>query len=736
MNAERVFVLEITHGDGVKNHYVKNPEFVLGRGPTSAVKIDDNNISREHVKINYDDDIGSIIIQDLKSSNGTMVNGQKLEPFAKYGLKENDIVTFINSSTSMSIKVMRASPEAHDFVSKAQTQHNEPVNVKISGFPQTEQDLKIDFKNVSLDLPKYRDPGEHAREIIAEANFLKQTIIKGAHVKKEQIINETQIQAKKLAEEAYQEYRNRAELLIDETKMQMQHLKTETESHLDDKRMHALQEIQHLWKEHQDQISEEKIQIINRLEHDAKLKLDIEIERMKNDMFIERNKLLTEAESTIMANTRAYRAQFENEKTEHTEKITFIMQQIEQFKNEHDHLTAKIETLRNQSHEKELELDKLKSSYTIENDKLEAIQKNHKYLEEENIKILDSLSSYSKNKDQALEEERIARKNTEELSQKIASLSQRRTEIEEEVANSEKNLSALKLKAKVEVEKEYQALREVENRKFEEFKVSELKELQKIRTEHANSFKKFSLELSQELASKLELLSKTRPEFDFDKTLEVINSVIQVRSTANAGAETNHQAQLDNWKRKQKSAKFGLFASGAMASVLIYTSGSFLYKQFSKDSLQEELVRNTEARRKKEIENKFVAVKTSQYYDSYVDATIYTNGYVDAYLNKDYQDEWVKKVTVYFLKTWKIDEQKTIQIIANSRSLVQSIAEASQSLTKDKLQSDLQKLRDLERRNVEAQIAILGTNVKYESYKKLERQFFTDKINARNMASE
>lgn len=727
--AQRTFIVEITSFDGVKTYYISKLSFVLGRGSTSEIKLDDKDISREHVRIFFSD---VLKIEDLESSNGTFVNGIKIPAKAHVDILENDKIVLGQSKISFKVKVMSVSEEAHQIAKMQEDQKNAPVQVDIKGFPDPQNDFKMDFKNVTIDLPKYKDPSQHAQEIIKEAEFVKYTIIKGANVQKEKIIAESKLQSKKIAEATYHEYQSRVNLLIQQTREQMNHLKAETESHLDDKRLHAMDEIQMMWKEHQDQLQSEKNAILDKLDGENKLKLDIEVEKLRNEIFIEKNRVISEAESDIMAKTKAYRSQFENERTEHTEKVRFLTKQFQETKAESELLDKRIADLKNATNDKTIEYDAIISKLNIEQDKLEALQKIHKNIVEENSKIQENLNNYQKNRDAALDIERQAKKSIEELTKKIQSLSEQKENVDRQLQNMEKNLADAKLKVKSEVENEYKLLRDVESKKFEEFKVSELKELQKIREEHMSSIKKLSLELSQEVATKLEMQAKKSPEkgFDFEKNLEVINSVIQVRTSEN-GMSSNHQAQLENWKKKQKSEKVSIFASGVAAAIILFFGGNYIHSKLTRDSFKDEMTRTAETRRQKELENKYVIEKTAAYYESYVDATLYTENFSDVFLDDTNQQAWVKKATVYFLNTWKIDEQRTIQVISNSRSLVQSVAEKAPMFTKTNFKVELEKLKQIETTNVAQQVQILGSNVRYESYKKLERQFFLELLQGR-----
>jgi pSer/pThr/pTyr-binding forkhead associated (FHA) protein len=51
-------------------------ETLIGRNPTTDVTLLDENISREHAIILFDEGTGAYTIEDLQSTNGTKVNGK------------------------------------------------------------------------------------------------------------------------------------------------------------------------------------------------------------------------------------------------------------------------------------------------------------------------------------------------------------------------------------------------------------------------------------------------------------------------------------------------------------------------------------------------------------------------------------------------------------------------------------------------------------------------------------
>jgi phosphoglycerate kinase len=76
------------------------------------------------------------------------------------------------------------------------------------------------------------------------------------------------------------------------------------------------------------------------------------------------------------------------------------------------------------------------------------------------------------------------------------------------------------------------------------------------------------------------------------------------------------------------------------------------------------------------------------------------------------------------------------EVISNSNALVKNIVVEIPNLKKSKLKLDISKFKELESESIENQSRILGSNVKYEAYKKLEREFFDSKLQGRAPASQ
>jgi two-component system cell cycle response regulator len=75
--------------------FITEDEMIIGRDPSADVSIPDPSISRKHAKLIRE---GAVVkIEDLGSSNGTVINGKKLEAGTTVALSKEDMVKLGNS---------------------------------------------------------------------------------------------------------------------------------------------------------------------------------------------------------------------------------------------------------------------------------------------------------------------------------------------------------------------------------------------------------------------------------------------------------------------------------------------------------------------------------------------------------------------------------------------------------------------------------------------------------------
>jgi diguanylate cyclase (GGDEF)-like protein len=86
---ERPFLIVLAGNNVSEMYALSQPEVTIGRAKAATIRIDDDGISRMHAKLTSAD--GVVHVEDLGSSNGTLLNGEKL--VAPVVLKDGDKLT-------------------------------------------------------------------------------------------------------------------------------------------------------------------------------------------------------------------------------------------------------------------------------------------------------------------------------------------------------------------------------------------------------------------------------------------------------------------------------------------------------------------------------------------------------------------------------------------------------------------------------------------------------------------
>jgi hypothetical protein len=66
----------------------------VGRSPDCDVVVEDPSVSKHHASLVWNSRSRRVIVQDQQSSNGTHLNGEKLNLNTKMGVKDGDTLTF------------------------------------------------------------------------------------------------------------------------------------------------------------------------------------------------------------------------------------------------------------------------------------------------------------------------------------------------------------------------------------------------------------------------------------------------------------------------------------------------------------------------------------------------------------------------------------------------------------------------------------------------------------------
>ncbi len=100
------FSLKASKGTHVTEHPLDKPNTTIGRSADNTIVLEDPQVSRHHARVEFDGE--TTRITDLGSSNGTLINGEKIEPNIPHELKAGDSIGL----GSYTFNVQASSPAA------------------------------------------------------------------------------------------------------------------------------------------------------------------------------------------------------------------------------------------------------------------------------------------------------------------------------------------------------------------------------------------------------------------------------------------------------------------------------------------------------------------------------------------------------------------------------------------------------------------------------------------------
>ncbi|MFZ4403648.1 MAG: FHA domain-containing protein [Pseudobdellovibrionaceae bacterium] len=288
---------------------------------------------------------------------------------------------------------------------------------------------------------------------------------------------------------------------------------------------------------------------------------------------------------------------------------------------------------------------------------------------------------------------------------------------------------------KISLQKEKDLILQTHEKNKQELQYSAASEAQKIRDQWFESLFNEKQRIAQEIT--IMLHSGGHPADGTDKSkieTQIIKILEQNTSSLNptaANSETD-----TTYSKKVKNEKIRFRIQGLSLGFVIFFTCSYGYKKFLNDSnpLKTAATEAIQQRNEDLLRRKFNPTQTTELKESYTDAVIYTENYVMNYLNEDFQKNWLKAATDYLFKQWRIEEEKTVQLLSSVNTLVKTLNEKKEQIHPDYIEKDIKKMHDLEAEKALELQNLLGSQVKYEAFRRFEKKFYLEQIPWRNPA--
>lgn len=276
----------------------------------------------------------------------------------------------------------------------------------------------------------------------------------------------------------------------------------------------------------------------------------------------------------------------------------------------------------------------------------------------------------------------------------------------------------------------------------------------KLKLENANRISKLKTDAATELVKTKEYLTKEIVSYVnremgnvggsalwgkvSDKAYDGIQTLIQKQAYSIVGSQQEVDSTAQEFKKKQlkeRNRNMGIGAAvGAVALVVANLVYTFVLK--NQTPIKDQMARAAQERELELKKRKFNPTQTYELKSTYVDAVIYTKDFDKIYLDSNFQAKWTKGLANYLFNSWRIEEDKSFQIISSINALVKLLAERREAIHPDFVKEGIAKMADLETESLAKVKDILGTEVKFEAFKKFEKKFYVDEQLARAPAHE
>ena len=736
------FKVTIQRKDQTVTKEVGKDSFTIGRSNECDVHLNDTLISRVHVV--FTRRWNQIWLEDKNSSNGTFLNGTRIVQGTPVNVVPTDRIQLGRSEYVICVDL--ETEEVPEEVPKAP--------------PAPEEEEPPVAKTIVMAPPK-------------DLTFHQEKIVHDAKKKAAQIIMEGEVQAEKRVQAIYQKARDAQEKAESFYQTRLAEAHKEADAILADFQRQGrelLHEARSMAQEIREEVDTYVQSLKLRAKEDAENKISeatLQAERLKDEAVESvRESAAKESEETIrkgqeeadrlvdFAKLKAYEIQTQLKETQETlntteaklvelrQDVDFNEKRLAELKTSGDALVAE--------RKQEEELFRANRAKDEESWKANR-QKEEQSLAAQRAKVEEELAAATlkvKNfvKENEAEEKRLlaekvkVEKNLLALKEKQAQLLAEVGDIEGKKAHVYKEFESQKVILAEKMERDKTELTKSEEQRLEEMRMQTTQRLQKMEREMLDEILRRKDSMVKEIFTNIEreVVKQLEPSRwrDIAENVEShIRESIEGKVSSMAQSSLTTEKPVDLIK-KRKAEKMRFFLSGATVGILLFFGGEMALDQIRQNQAPMQNMVEKEARkRKQDLEKRrFNPPQEDEWKDSYTDAVIYTRNFTNIYTDNDFQQKLYKASATYLLKTWRIDEQKTLQVVSMTQALVKELQELRSRIHPDYVKQGIDKMHALEKESRERMKVILGSEVRLDSFRRFEKTLFIEEVQSRQMA--
>lgn len=724
------FIVTIHRKDEVLTREVTKDSFTVGRSVDCDISLNDPNISRVHLVINRR--WNQIWIEDKNSSNGTFLNGTKVVQGTPINVVPSDRLQLGRSEYILNIDLEveetppEPAPEEEPMLEK--TVAMPPPNMAPFQAEKILHDAKRKAAQIILEGETQAEKRvqaiyQKAREAQAQAEIFQQTRIAEAHKEADAILTEFQKQGQELLHEA---------------RSLAQEIREEVDSYVQSLRQKAKKDAEDIVSEATLTAEKLKDEALAQGREYAKKESDeyLRVTREEADRVLDFAKMKAEE---VQARVQQEISEMETAAIRRREEISAEILKIQtEGREQAERMSADLAAKRLELERLHQDLREKAEESQRAGEALHLLKERGDDLRGELLRAQENLSSLRAQYGALSEQKATMESALKGLQDKQAHLHIDISDLERKKEHSVKDYEAQKILLKEKLDKERVQMSKAEEERQEELRLEAARRQQKIEQEILDEVfrKKTSMVKEIHAAIEKEVVLLMEPE----KWRKISPSVEGHISDAFEGkvaslSQSSVAGRPVNVAKKRKNEKIRWVGMGLAMGALGYFVSQMVVDKVSRDQTpMQTRVSNEAKKRQEDLEKRrFNPPQVEEVKETYTDSVIYTRNYVDIYTEAQFQQRLYKAASQYLLKTWRVDEDKSIQLISSANALVKELADRKSKIHPDFVKEGIEKMRALESQSLARMKEILGTEVRLESYLKFERNFYMEEVQRRRI---
>lgn len=788
------YIVLIHRKDQTLTREVTADSFSVGRSVDCDISLSDNQISRVHLTVSCQGN--ELLIEDRNSSNGTFVNDEKITPGVAIVVNPADRIQLGNSEYSLFIElkiepVIEEAPVAYEEeeveleptmampppqMSPLQAEKiiheakRQAAQIVLEGETQAEKRVQAIYQKARADQAqaeqyyqnRLSEANKEADRIMEEYKKQGQTLLQDARRMSQEMREEVDHYVQTLREKAKKD----AEVLMQESQAQADRVRAETFAQTrEDARKESNEIIQGAKEEAQRLVEFTRLQtkdLEERLAQDTQ-SFNLLSQQLK-DTQENLSKAMAELEDTtsknaelkaeVYANETRIAQILQDEKDRIDKLLRHEREETEKYLTEKKQASEEIIREQNKKVQEAIQLEETRISELLRNEEERVAQiisheesRVANLVAEEKERIEELLNRESAKISELRNEEADLLRSKESLTKTIEEhqLKQGRViadlgDLEKKFLQLSKDYEAEKIRyaEKTALDLSQQKKSADERRNTYELELN--KNLQQMEKKMLDAILTKKQELIQNIHSSLEQeLVKVVPQEKWGPVSSTLKDLVSESfegRMATLAQESSSVKSIDKLVAQKRNEKIRWVAMGfAVGMLALFVGQTVLVKMRADQSPLQSMTLQAAQKRQEDLEaRKFNPAQTSEVRESFTDSVIYTSNFASIYTDPVYQEKMYKAASQYLLKTWRVDEDRSIQVLAIATALVKDLADRRSKIHPDFVKEGIDKMKAAESESLLRMKDILGTEVRVESFRRFDRNFYTQELKNRKMA--